>query len=1237
MESYGTPRARPEPVSPSRDVPATTGPSTMADATASREGWPWQFQLNARREAGQQGRGTSPMAQQLRALSSGRTNVVNATARASYESALLSAVRRQMDAFEEKWEKKLRQERRDPLSVSTIDRLVERVSALEAPQPRLEKRLAELDGKVKGLSDELQGQIRQVHLLDDRRWEWKQKMEEDLMAKCQGLQQQMQALVASSRTLSLEEDSRQQRNWHSALEDGLSAAARERNAMQQEVHEGFVNVCERLAALEVKSLEDLHRPVATDLATLDSPGNDVATEMLSKRLEDLEKKLEDAVQDNFDIHQRHAAQEEQIRSLRTRFENREEQLRALGERVERSDWDVKLSQIRQALQEHHQERTLHSEKLELLSKRVEYQEHMLEDARFNGAQRPDTLVEEMVPMEDLGVGSSAALALLEDQVKVIGAEIKGLQEAQEDKLGLSSLVNQLKEISPKVISHEKSIRRLEERNASQSESKLTDTSAELAASQEELKARLELLERQAEAPTETDFVTRQDMADEVRDLRHRTEEYLKDLASEVHRRLSQLDSLRNETSLQSQDDHLDELKHSWEKRFQQLQNDGVKGLDVEYRLDRLEARNKVEDEEFLNFRQELQQRMEHMASQVKSLQVSEGLESGYCTEEQILKKEGNWSLNGSTGRYTFDSNTGWLKVGDQHVGRFTCQRIQDRPLSMEVPSFCKLTEKRLSILSSEIMEEIHRKENDGALFVLPSQLNGAEYPSHEDIVYDVEDYKYDNTGGPRAQLAVHPAASQFLLDNAANLQRTGGLNSASGLVSGVQELKVINGYLKIEAGVKEPRSSEILEKLQRELHTFRPLIMENLLAQGVTPDKRVLAQHRHRVGLVYASAVPVNAYLNQCAEDSEALEFQKKVAELFLVAQYYAALTYAAETATARGRKRRVYLMPLGGGVFNNPWEIIATSMAKALQMLDDDLLGMLDISVLAWRGEPFEEQKLLEIFCRLNSNYRQVAQLPVSVSAPADALANVQEETKELRSEMKLSLQDFRQSLEVAALKDEAKEVQLQETQRELQRKLKLMEEELAETKVQLTLWRNSTEEASIERIEATSALSVATRDAVGVLEKDLANLKERIEGANGKELAERKGREDVSEAFGSNRRSHDPQEEGLRELQTQVTNLSERLNAFVAAQIQGHEPSVQPELVVLAETLQKDEREEQEAHARLLLRIDELCSHLSKAAEAPTPWVKLELLGRQVEEMQRAEKQMEAKLESFVSSLAS
>ena len=35
------------------------------------------------------------------------------------------------------------------------------------------------------------------------------------------------------------------------------------------------------------------------------------------------------------------------------------------------------------------------------------------------------------------------------------------------------------------------------------------------------------------------------------------------------------------------------------------------------------------------------------------------------------------------------------------------------------------------VYSSEIMKEIQKEENAGALFVLPSQLNGAEYTSHE--------------------------------------------------------------------------------------------------------------------------------------------------------------------------------------------------------------------------------------------------------------------------------------------------------------------------------------------------------------------------------------------------------------------------------------------------------------------------------------------------------------------------
>ena len=59
--------------------------------------------------------------------------------------------------------------------------------------------------------------------------------------------------------------------------------------------------------------------------------------------------------------------------------------------------------------------------------------------------------------------------------------------------------------------------------------------------------------------------------------------------------------------------------------------------------------------------------------------------------------------------------------------------------------------------------------------------------------------------------------------------------------------------------------------------------------------------------------------------------FTLEVAELMLVAQYYGALKYAAETTqkivelTPRHRPRKVFLMPLGGGSFQNPWETWTT------------------------------------------------------------------------------------------------------------------------------------------------------------------------------------------------------------------------------------------------------------------------------------------------------------------------
>ena len=145
-----------------------------------------------------------------------------------------------------------------------------------------------------------------------------------------------------------------------------------------------------------------------------------------------------------------------------------------------------------------------------------------------------------------------------------------------------------------------------------------------------------------------------------------------------------------------------------------------------------------------------------------------------------------------------------------------------------------------------------------------------------------------------------------------------------GVLGALEDLELVNGYLKIHDLNDGKPETETLERLVKYLNTLRPLIMEDVPATGLLPDKKGFAECKHKVGLVYASAVPVDSYMNQGGQ----VDFQAKVAELILIGQYYGALKYAAESQRhggSTGNRRKVFLMPLGGGAFNNPWDIIAT------------------------------------------------------------------------------------------------------------------------------------------------------------------------------------------------------------------------------------------------------------------------------------------------------------------------
>merc|ERR1712194_21538 len=271
----------------------------------------------------------------------------------------------------------------------------------------------------------------------------------------------------------------------------------------------------------------------------------------------------------------------------------------------------------------------------------------------------------------------------------------------------------------------------------------------------------------------------------------------------------------------------------------------------------------------------------------------------------------------------------------------------------------------IGICDSEIMAEIQKPQSDGAYFVLPSQLNGAEYPSPTTVVRRIEEYKFDNTGGPRGQLAVHPAAGQFVLDNAACDGRPHGINAIDKILDRSPKFTLENGYLKMPLPDNDTESNALLAKFLANLDTLRPLIMSGIPASGLTPRKESFSCATHKVNLVYASAVPLEAYNNRPRGEIQKTLHQK-AAEGILVAQYFGAMKTAAKRAEP-GKKVKVFLMPLGGGVFNNSFDSIGKSMSKAVEMLTDDDRAKLEVQVLTWSGNQQEKLDMRSLLRQYN------------------------------------------------------------------------------------------------------------------------------------------------------------------------------------------------------------------------------------------------------------------------------
>lgn len=261
------------------------------------------------------------------------------------------------------------------------------------------------------------------------------------------------------------------------------------------------------------------------------------------------------------------------------------------------------------------------------------------------------------------------------------------------------------------------------------------------------------------------------------------------------------------------------------------------------------------------------------------------------------------------------------------------------------------------VCKSELVAEIQKPQNKNAYFVLPTLLNGANYTAKDAPVNDVETYKAmlsssvqdamgsSNLEGLLGQTAVHPAVCQFLLDNAARDDRSGGINVMSDILSRLKragfDFKSQNGFLTLPKVLGREAQRAAVALLRQHLHKMRTLAMESVPATGLS-RAGTFSKATHWVNLVFAPSVAIQTHTN--VSDAEQTEFQTKVAEEIIFAQYYGALCCAASSAIVGETKAVIYLLPLGTGSFRNSWTLICRGMARAIELLTKEQLSCLDI-----------------------------------------------------------------------------------------------------------------------------------------------------------------------------------------------------------------------------------------------------------------------------------------------------
>merc|ERR1719401_1395803 len=173
-----------------------------------------------------------------------------AAAKAAQDNAALAALRRQFEGLEEKLVGQIQrvQQQGDRLRDAAFSRVDAKMGSMEALQPRFDRKLAELSGNYKGLSDEMQAQIRRIDGMDTRLWEWRHQMEDEVQKKFSEVDQHHQQASSAIRLASATNEDSMKR-VHNRLRR-LEGLVEERLLYADEASHGIAALDARLQEVE---------------------------------------------------------------------------------------------------------------------------------------------------------------------------------------------------------------------------------------------------------------------------------------------------------------------------------------------------------------------------------------------------------------------------------------------------------------------------------------------------------------------------------------------------------------------------------------------------------------------------------------------------------------------------------------------------------------------------------------------------------------------------------------------------------------------------------------------------------------------------------------------------------------------------------------------------------------------------------------------------------------------------